>query len=729
MYKTNKSTENPINVLLVEDDPAAHRLVERILNDNSESTKYNLEIAESLATAKKSLKRNRFDNILLDLGLPDSSGVDTVRSIRKANNDVPIIVLTAQADKEISTQAIHEGADYYIVKGSFLREMLTRTIHCSIERRIRDRRQQQRCDTACGTDEETHKDIEQQKEAIRADKKTSTPITNKFELEGILQGLRKDHLAIFDSIPASVWYRDKDGNILRANKCAAESVGMPVKEIIGKNYYDLFKDGADAAREKDAQVIDSGEGLFGQLREFKTPQSHTCWAIVDRIPYRNSDKEIEGVIVFAQDITEKKLAEDQLKLAKEELEDLAGQLEISIERANLLAQAATVADQAKSEFMANMSHEIRTPMNSIMGFTDILADEDLTEEQHNYIKTIQNSASNLLELINDILDFSKIEAGQLDTEIINTSLTEILSDVRGSMAILAENKGIEFAVNCESEVPASILTDPHRLRQCLINLTGNAIKFTEKGHVHINISLVEKENGHMIRFDVEDTGIGISAEKRDVIFEPFNQADNGTTRKYGGTGLGLSITKKIAGLLGGKIVFMSQPGEGSVFSLTIPAGVDVNVEAKCDSSDVPEVQFPHGPENDKASFKGKVLIVDDNTTSRLLLDLALKHVGLQTEDVDSAGKAIEIASDEDFDLIMMDLHMPDVNGFEALEMFQQKGVTVPVIAVTADVNDDIESECLQAGFTAYLPKPVLRKQLYKMIAQYLPAAKPASSIS
>ncbi|HEG44734.1 MAG TPA: response regulator [Phycisphaerales bacterium] len=726
MYNTVTET---INILLVEDDPAAQRLVERILNDKSESTKYNLEIAESLAIAEKSLQKNRFDNILLDLGLPDSSGIDTVRSIRKVNSDTPIIVLSAQADKEISTQAIHEGADYYIVKGSFLREMLTRTIHCSIERRICERRQGQQPNTTYRMDDETHKDVEQQKETIHADKNISTSITSKFELEGILQSLRKDHLAIFDSIPASVWYRDRNGNILRANKCAAESVGIPVKEVIGKNYYDLFKDGADFAREKDAQVIDSGEGLFGQLREFKTSQGQVRWAIVDRIPYRNHNDEIEGVIVFAQDITERKLAEDQLKLAKEELEDITSQLEISIERANLLAQAATVADQAKSEFMANMSHEIRTPMNSIMGFSDILADEDLTEEQHNYIKTIQNSASNLLELINDILDFSKIEAGQLDTEIIKTSLTEILDDVRDSMSVLAGNKDIEFAVNCESEVPAFVLTDPHRLRQCLANLVGNAIKFTEKGHVHVNTSLVETATGHIIRFDVEDTGIGISAEKRDIIFEPFSQADNGTTRKYGGTGLGLSITKKIAGILGGKVVFMSEPGEGSVFSLTIPAGVDVDAEPTCNSNDISETELPRGPENDKARFEGKVLIVDDDTTSRLLLDVVLKRVGLQVENVDSAGKALEIAAAEDFDLILMDLRMPDMSGFEAVDMFKKKEIAVPIIAVTAEVNETIESDCLEAGFDAYLPKPILRKELYDIIAKHLPSSKPAASVS
>ncbi len=739
MFKMHEVTEKPINVLLVEDDPATHRLVKRILNDKTESTKYNLEIAESLAIAEKSLQRNRFDNILLDLGLPDSSGIDTVRSIRKVNNGTPIIVLTAQTDKEISIQAIREGADYYLVKGSFLREMLTRSIRCSIERRARDRRfhdrkQEQQRDTTYRADEGTHKDMKQQKETahIKPDG-TETPPSTKpqsyEQLERVFQDLRKDHLAIFDSVPAMIWYRDKDGNILRANKYAAESVGLPVKDLIGKNYYDLFKDGADIAREKDAQVIDSGQGLFGQLREFETPQDQIRWAIVDRIPYHNSSNEIEGVIVFAQDITERKIAEDQLKLAKGELEDLTSQLEISVERANLMTQAATVADQAKSEFIANMSHEIRTPMNGIIGFSDILADEDLTEDQKNYVKTIQRSASNLLELINDILDFSKIEAGQLDTEIIKTSLTEILNDVRDSMSVLAVNKGIEFAVNCESNLPAFILTDPHRLRQCLVNLTGNAIKFTEKGHVHINTSIVETATDPMIRFDIEDTGIGISAEDRDVIFEPFSQAESGTTRKYGGTGLGLSITKKIVSILGGKIIFMSEPGEGSVFSLTIPAGIDVDTEPKCDGADTLQAEYPCGPENDKTRFEGKVLIVDDDTTSRLLLDLVLKRVGLQVENVDSAGKAIEIAVAGHFDLIVMDLHMPDMNGFEAIEIFRQKGFTVPIIAVTADVNETIESKCLQAGFNAYLPKPVLRKELYDMIAQYLPAAKPAASIS
>ena len=240
-----------------------------------------------------------------------------------------------------------------------------------------------------------------------------------------------------------------------------------------------------------------------------------------------------------------------------------------------LAQAATEANRAKSRFLANMSHEIRTPMNAIIGFGDVLAGEELTDEQERYVRIIQDSGENLLSLIDDILDLSKIEADRIDLEIVDCSLGRLLTSVESMVRLKAEEKGLDFQIAKSGALPPQIRTDPTRLRQCLVNIAGNAVKFTEHGHVHINVSVEQDNDDSFIRFDVEDTGIGIPPDRQKDVFESFTQADETTTRKYGGTGLGLTITKKLTGLIGGSLTLASQEKKGSVFTLRIPVGVDM----------------------------------------------------------------------------------------------------------------------------------------------------------
>jgi len=277
---------------------------------------------------------------------------------------------------------------------------------------------------------------------------------------------------------------------------------------------------------------------------------------------RIGDKEY--VCGFGQDITDRKQMEGDLRSAKTN------------------AEAANVA---KSEFLANMSHEIRTPMNAIIGFSDLLSDERLTEEQRQYVNIIRNSGDLLLRLISDILDFSKIEAGKFEIEIIDSSLSEIITGIQSLCSFKAAEKSIEFRVRTYKSLPNRIRTDPTRLTQCLNNLVNNAIKFTERGHVYLNVSLEDRDGRGYIRFDVEDTGIGIPADKQDKIFDAFTQADGSTSRKYGGTGLGLSITKKLTKLLGGELSMVSREEKGSVFSIVIPANVDITEQPSLKSDE------------------------------------------------------------------------------------------------------------------------------------------------
>jgi PAS domain S-box-containing protein len=408
--------------------------------------------------------------------------------------------------------------------------------------------------------------------------------------------------------------------------------------------------------------------------------------------------------------------------AKVQAEETNAQLMEATARANHLAAMAETANAAKSEFLANMSHEIRTPMNAIVGFGDMLAEEDLSDEQRDYVDIIRDGGHNLLAVINDILDFSKIEAGQLDIETVDCSLGQLLGSVESLIKPKAGEKRIEFAVFKADALPAQIRTDSTRLRQCLINLSNNAIKFTEKGHVFINVSLEEIADKPWIRFDVEDTGIGIPENRRDAIFESFTQADGSTTRKFGGTGLGLTITRQLAELMGGELTVTSEVGQGSVFSLTIPAGVDVTNQPLLRTDNAAEQPVDEKDVIQQHEFSGCVLVAEDSKTNQKLIKSLLERHGLQVEVVENGKQAMHKALAEPFDLILMDIQMPLMNGYEATAALRRKGLAKPIVALTAHAMKGDEKKCIEAGCDGYLSKPVDRKKLLQVLSKYLPTS-------
>jgi signal transduction histidine kinase/HPt (histidine-containing phosphotransfer) domain-containing protein/BarA-like signal transduction histidine kinase len=384
-----------------------------------------------------------------------------------------------------------------------------------------------------------------------------------------------------------------------------------------------------------------------------------------------------------------------------------------------LIQLSDDASRSKTEFLASMSHEIRTPLNSIIGMAEVLTDTPLTEEQHNYVRIFRSAGESLLEIINDILDLSKIEAGQTELEAIDFHLPSLLDSVVAILSVRAaeQNTGINFHI--QQDVPTHLRTDPTRMRQILINLVGNGLKFTENGEVAISVQLNAPDT---LLFEVKDSGIGIPKEKQELIFESFTQADSLTTRKYGGTGLGLTICKKLTAMMNGRIWLTSSPGEGSTFFFTCAFSPAQSIPMAI--TDTPPL-----PASCKVLQPARILLVDDNEDNLNLLCLYLRNTPFSFEIATNGLEAVTMFKEGDFDLIFMDIEMPIMDGYEATremrlwEETQQLPAT-PIIALTAHAFVRFRKKCMQSGCSDYLTKPIRRNTLIRTISTHLSGKRP-----
>jgi len=382
------------------------------------------------------------------------------------------------------------------------------------------------------------------------------------------------------------------------------------------------------------------------------------------------------------------------------------------------SEKALEATRAKSAFLATMSHEIRTPLTAIIGFAEASLDKDQTmADRVTATKTIIRSGKHLLDIINDILDLSKTEANKLDLELNQFSLFEMLHDVQTLMSERAREKQLPFTIEYQLPLPKQIVSDELRMKQILINLCGNAIKFTQMGRV--GISVWYAKDNHQVGFDVIDTGIGLSDAQCSTIFEPFTQADSSTTRKYGGTGLGLSLSRELATLLGGEISVKSIEAVGSRFTFTADAGSTEHVEFVHKVEDIPKPQKGMELSTETTKLKGRILLAEDNADNQRLISMLLHKIGAKVTVAENGQIAIDRALNENYDLIFMDMQMPVMGGMEAIRHLREIGYTKPIVALTANAMKQDYDNCIEAGSDGFLTKPVDREHLYTTTAKYL----------
>jgi len=652
----------PLNILLVEDDTIDAMEFQRAVG------KCNIEIQEirvckyaeeAIATLEKWLPTC----IFIDYQLPKTNGLQLLKKIKKLAPKLPVIVLTSQGDERIAVEMMKAGAMEYFPKAEINAEKLTKTFHTMSQMFDVEKER-----------EIAQKELEEKEEFIQKVAQLSPNIIYVIDIE---KG-------------TNIFHNHQIGEILgygASDKTTGNA--FEFTDLIDHQDLVIFKKHYNHIRYnlKDGEVIE---------KEFRLKHKNCSdvWIITREVPFkRNESGYVQEVLGTAIDITSRKLAEKELIKAKKEAEEAA---------------------RIKSDFLSTMSHEIRTPMNAIIGFTDLLLTSNFSEQDSQYLNTIKYSADNLMVILNDILDISKIEAGKFSLENFEFDLLEKLQYLYQTFEFKALDKGIKLSFDIDEKLPAILIGDAYRLNQIMVNLIGNALKFTSEGFVKLKIEVVGKHDDLVeLNIQVSDSGIGISQDKLSMIFDSFSQAhNNNATKHFGGTGLGLSITRKIVELMQGEISAESQIGAGSKFNvrLTFRRGEILPVTS-LQSNDIP------------FSLKGySVIVAEDILANQLLLKHLLNKWEADFVICNNGQEVLSNLRHRDFDLMLMDLQMPVMDGMTTIKIIRKSFRhldSIPIVAFTADTFARTTQDILDCNFDDFVTKPFKIEELTRVIRKQL----------
>ena len=775
--------DKPLHVLLAEDNPGDARLIRELLRDSALEME-RFHCVERLADLREVLGDGVWDVLLLDLSLPDSQGLETIDGVLELTRELPIVVLTGQTDETVAMSAVQRGAQDYLNKRGLTSGLLMRALRYAVDRTEHRRMERaleqagQEWTLAMNSFDDALYLLDMERRLVRANKvfyaiaRTTPEQAVGRHIAEILhprgeevpcpvcraQEARRDAVIVMEAdhpdnpagrpIEATVkMVRDEAGEptgilmsihdlthareterrlresearlniaLEAANEAWWEWNTATGEAVFSPHYYTMlgYAVGAfpgsyeawrdrvhpDDVEEVEATIYRALEREGGDFREleFRMLGGDRRWRWVQasaKVVERDGEGRPLRLIGTHLDIDERKHAEEALRRAME---------------------GAESANRAKSEFLAVMSHEIRTPMNAILGMAELLDEAELDEEARGYLQVQRRAGNALLDLINDILELSRMEAGRVEVHEVPFGLHEILESVRGLLGSWAERKGLALEYRLPEALRRQWLGDPARLRQILVNLVGNAVKFTPDGEVTVEVAAVEG-GGSGLRFTIADSGIGIAEEDQQRIFDAFTQVDSSNTRQYGGGGLGLSITRRLVELLGGRLWLESELGRGSRFHFELP--LRPHEEAGEASSAVTEGMA------DGAADGLSILLAEDSPDNALLIRAYLKKGPHRLEVVGDGERAVAAVREGDFDLVLMDLQMPVMDGYEATAAIRawehsEEREPIPIVALTAHALADDAEKSRAAGCDLHLTKPIKKGRLLEAIAQYAP---------
>jgi PAS domain S-box-containing protein len=612
----------------------------------------------------KMIEEEHFDCIITDFRMPDMDGIHLVKCLREKGIQTPIIFVTSHGDEHVATEVLRSGANDYMIKDAISTENLSLSLG-NVIRNHEAEQQRQKMQEALHTSEARLREAQKLAKMGNLEIDVAT--------KEVIWSEEAYHIFGMDPLRKNATYKA----FLKI--IHSDDVNMVLQHI------------NDCINHGRTSNVDFKVKL--ETNEIKFINGRIT-------PVVDDNGNVYRLLGTIQDITDRKVIEKQIVKAKE------------------VAEAAVYV---RERFMANISHEIRTPMNGILGLTNILLDMEKNEEKYGYLKAIKSSADNLLVIINDLLDFSKIESGRMTFESISFDLKDLLRSMSAILEIKAKEKNVSLEVDLDNKIPDFVMGDTVRLNQIVVNLVGNAIKFTDKGSVKIAVKLLEEQEEEIrLQFDVIDTGIGISEDKLGFIFESFAQANIDTERKFGGTGLGLAICKQLCELQNGRIWVESEEGKGSVFSFILPFGKSKEKKEKREV--VPQVVKKEVKVEDELDWSTcQILLVEDNKVNQMLAKKVLTSWGLQVDIANNGLEALDLVKENpNYKLILMDLQMPKMDGYNATKALREDfNLSQPIIAMTASAMQEELDKCLHLGMNDYITKPFQPADLKELIGKWL----------